>query len=211
MSEHANEIVMPSLQINNNVINIKLTDKKKKKRKRTPPREPDDDETEAGEQSDSRKRKRSIPTKLKITNSTTEVIPVKRPRGRPPLNITTNTVVSTIPIVAPVIRIPSRSHAKRIDHIDTSNAPIIVHTNNNNSKIKVSIDTTENETKTTRPHSALVTQRILSRLMTDGPLSVVDIVGSGSDSPPRDLVQSILDILQVLSVVVQLKVDIIIT
>ena len=35
--------------------------------------------------------------------------------------------------------------------------------------------------------------------------SVADFLSTGADAPPRDLVQSILDILQVTAVVVQLK------
>jgi hypothetical protein len=42
--------------------------------------------------------------------------------------------------------------------------------------------------------------------MTEGPLSIADLVGYGNEAPPRDLVQSIIDVLQVTAVVVQLKV-----
>ena len=41
--------------------------------------------------------------------------------------------------------------------------------------------------------------------MTEGPLSVADFMTTGPEAPPRDLIQSILDILQVTAVIVQLK------
>ena len=51
--------------------------------------------------------------------------------------------------------------------------------------------------KIQRPHASLVTHRILTRLMTEGPLTVSDLTGNAADGPTREVVQSILDVLQV--------------
>ena len=151
-----------------------------------------------------RKRKRSVPTKLKVS-TITDQIPLKRPRGRPPLNPLSNTF-SSANFPAP-IRVPTKSHIRRPDV--PPSLPIISVTSEVHTKtLKSLLDSPGPEAevaKIVRPHSALVTQRILSRLMTEGPLSVADLVVAGIDAPPRDLVQSILDVLQVTAVVVQLK------
>ena len=159
------------------------------------------EDTDAAAQA--RKRKRSVPTKLKVS-TVIDHVPLKRPRGRPPLNPLSNTGGSAN-FPAPT-RAPTKSHVRRPEfpHITvisaTSEVPAKVLKSTLNSpgpEIEVA--------KIVRPHSALVTRRILNRLMTEGPLSVADLVVTGADAPPRDLVQSILDVLQVTAVVVQLK------
>ena len=72
------------------------------------------------------------------------------------------------------------------------------------SSLGLNVNDTET-TKVIRPHSALVTERVIMRLMTEGPLTISDLVGNALDGPTRELIQSILDVLQVLDIVVQLK------
>ena len=150
-----------------------------------------------------RKRKRSVPTKLKVS-TVIDHVPLKRPRGRPPLNPMSNTGASAN-FPAPT-RAPTKSHIRRPE---LPPIPIISVTSEIPAKVlKSTLNSLGPEievAKIVRPHSALVTQRILNRLMTEGPLSVADLVVTGVDAPPRDLVQSILDVLQVTAVVVQLK------
>jgi hypothetical protein len=181
---------------------VPLPVKSHKKRKRDKSRvEAVNDDTTP--HTEARKRKRSVPSKLKPTASS-EYIPLKRPRGRPPLNVSGNTTSST-GMAAPV-RVPNRSHARKPD-LAASAAILPPYHYVPIKSSKFAIDTMENEgAKTQRPHSALMTQRIISRLMTEGPLSIADLVGYGNEAPPRDLVQSIIDVLQVTAVVIQLKV-----
>lgn len=149
--------------------------------------------------SQARKRKRTASSKLKAS-AVADYIPLKRPRGRPPLNLPlTGAIPGNFVPVRPTIK-PNfrRSDAAPAALSNQQHAPP--------KSLKVSTDPVETDVaKTQRPHSALVTQRILSRLMTEGPLGVADFLSTGADAPPRDLVQSILDILQVTAVVVQLK------
>ena len=148
-----------------------------------------------------RKRKRTIPSKLKASTST-DSIPLKRPRGRPPLNILNANGSITFPTG---IRLPNKSHVRRPDVPGAFPSSSGTFTASLKSS-KLASDSGETEVaKIVRPHAALVTQRILSRLMTEGPLSVADLVVPGVDTPPRDLVQSILDVLQVTAVVIQLR------
>jgi hypothetical protein len=51
--------------------------------------------------------------------------------------------------------------------------------------------------KVQRPHASLVTHRVLSRLLSEGPLTVADLTGTATDGPTREVVQSVLDVLQV--------------
>ena len=153
-------------------------------------------------QSQTRKRKRTISSKLKAS-TIAEYVPLKRPRGRPPLNLTLNTASSST-FSAP-IRLINKTHSR---NPDIPQVPLLLPTTQaaTQKPSKNSTDPADNEVaKVLRPHSALVTQRILSRLMTEGPLSIADFLTAGPEAPPRDLIQSILDILQVTAVIVQLK------
>jgi hypothetical protein len=153
-------------------------------------------------QSQTRKRKRTVSSKLKAS-TVTEYAPLKRPRGRPPLNLSSNTASSSS-FAAPLRPL----NKPQLRHPELTQVPFLLPTTQSLSQkpTKNSTDSADNEVaKILRPHSALVTQRILSRLMTEGPLSVADFMTTGPEAPPRDLIQSILDILQVTAVIVQLK------
>jgi hypothetical protein len=173
---------------------------KKKKRDRNKSRMKSSDE-EFDPQSQARKRKRTISSKLKALTAS-EYIPLKRPRGRPPLNLSLGTASNNFSVPS---RVVNKLHMRRPEIAPSGVVPPIPQTNLSKSSRVIS-DPTENDgAKIHRPHSALVTQRILNRLMTEGPLSIADFLSPGTDAPPRDLVQSILDVLQVTAVVVQLK------
>lgn len=173
---------------------------KKKKRDRNKSRMKSSDE-EFDPQSQTRKRKRTISSKLKALTAS-ECIPLKRPRGRPPLNLSLGTASNNFSVPS---RVTNKSHVRRPEIAPSGILPPASQTNLLKNS-KAASDPAENEgAKIHRPHSALVTQRILNRLMTEGPLSVADFLSPGTDAPPRDLVQSILDVLQVTAVVVQLK------
>lgn len=61
-----------------------------------------------------------------------------------------------------------------------------------------------NSNSSKNPKAHLVTQKIISRLMTEAPVSVSELMKLIPETP-KELIQSILDILQVLGMVVQLR------
>ena len=201
MSE-ATDLLPPLLDSlhNDDAADLKRTYKKKKRDRNNIKMKLPGEDVDAANQT--RKRKRTVPSKLKVS-TVSDYVPLKRPRGRPPLNSSTNAGSSaSLPVS---VKVPHKSHVRKPDTASTV-VPSSAAVQPSAKSIKLASDSGETEAaKTARPHSALVTQRILSRLMTEGPLSVADLVVAGVDAPPRDLVQSILDVLQVTAVVVQLK------
>ena len=152
------------------------------------------------------KRKRSVPGKLKQMDNAAILhrapsgkksrskgydMPLKRPRGRPPLGAKSFLGLPTKILGLNGLSSSGRGFIGSRTSMDSSSA--------RNSRffyppdplppVAMTVDTDSG--KIQRPHASLVTHRILTRLMTEGPLHVADLTGNASDGPTREVVQSI--------------------
>jgi hypothetical protein len=126
----------------------------------------------------------------------------KRPRGRPPLN------KATVPI-APSVMLAVDGSVKLLPHAKAASgtrAAFSIPTSNNpkSSNVAASDSNHVESVKMIRPPVAAATRSVIAKLMTSDPLTGVDIAKSLSDTP-KDLILSILDVLQVMGIVVQYK------
>ena len=125
---------------------------------------------------------------LKNTPESNGIIGVKRPRGRPPLALSGGK--RKFDTIGPraVLLPPSPILPTPVAHVHV--------------EIKPSKDSSNELPKTMKPN--LVVQKVLSRLMTEEPVSVAALMQLIPDAS-KDVIQSCLDVLQVLGVVVAVK------
>lgn len=169
-----------------------------------------------------RKKKKSIPSKSPSDGKKVEIKlnptpafpahalpfmnPVKRPRGRPPLvakRPQSISIASTTPsslqqqLLQPPsipLAVPMPSQLASV----TSGAP---------STSSKSIEPPDNQlvnTKAPRPPYQKVVNQLISTLMVNEPLTLHEL-SKRMDDCPKDMIQSAIDILQVFSVVIQVK------
>jgi hypothetical protein len=168
----------------------------------------------AGADVSSSKRKRSIPSKFKqpepeISTAPPRIISekrprktdssnMKRPRGRPPAGL-------KMPAAPPQPASTGARSSNKSQKATDNQAPL--SSSPRDSAHAPTAQAQEDNAKIPRPHAAIITHRILTRLMTEGPLTVAELQGTAFDGPTRDTVQSILDVLQIFCLVTQLKVQ----
>lgn len=171
--------------------------------------------SENSNSSSNHKRKRSYPTRYEEeekSNFSSDAL-FKRPRGRPPLLVnmptTRNDKLPAIPKTptgkssipkSSMISVAART-PKHVQVKDLSVAAFQHHVFKDKYPDNTGID--NSKTKERQP-SSVTTQHVLRRLMTDAPLRVVDLAKLIPDAQ-KDAVQSVIDILQVLGIVVPLK------
>jgi hypothetical protein len=159
------------------------------------------------------KRKRSVPGKLKQPDNAAilhrapsgkrgrnrglDNLPQKRPRGRPPLGAKSYLAMPTKTLGLGIGLGASRGYGGRQSMDSLSSVAFKPFLSSEPAASSSSAAADGESGKIQRPHASLVTHRILTRLMTEGPLTVSDLTGSAPDGPTREVVQSILDVLQV--------------
>jgi len=146
-----------------------------------------------------------------ITILTADGIPLKRPRGRPPLLCKKS--IDILPIGGSINYSTSNNY---VYSSMSSNTPIYVPDNVSvisNEVINVKekekeIDNKDKDKdeKTLKISPLQVTQRILNRLMTENPLEMSEI-SKGLPDVPKDLIQSVLDTAQILGIVITVKLN----
>lgn len=143
--------------------------------------------------------------KSTITANNLVLVQTKRPRGRPPLNKPVGfppqmlIPCSNSTKVAPTGKV-GVSKAKFSSSNPKQSGPSTVLSGLSNSA-GVGGDEL---VKTIRPPVAAATRTILSRVMTSDPVTIPDLATSLSDVP-KDLVQSVMEVLQVMGLVAQVK------
>lgn len=160
------------------------------------------------------KRKRSVPGKLKQPDNAANLhrshsgkrgrnkgfdhLPQKRPRGRPPLGSKSYLAMPTKSLGLGIGLGTQRGYLGGRQSMDplSSVGPKPFFASEPAQSSSSAVADGEGG-KIQRPHASLVTHRILTRLMTEGPLTLSDLTGNAPDGPTREVVQSILDILQV--------------
>lgn len=143
--------------------------------------------------------------------------PAKRPRGRPPLSFSKNKVKPAVPKpqpapqyppAAPYLAAPTwQAQYKGPPIKKIGNAPVVQYIGgptNKKETVNVEPTPTNDKAKSFRPPAAAVTKRILGKLMLHDPVSMSDLLKALTDTP-KDLIQSVLDILRVMGFVEQYK------
>jgi hypothetical protein len=129
---------------------------------------------------------------------------VKRPRGRPPLvmNKAKSTAKPTVlprPTISVTVPINLKSQfSQQVSSLPKHLTPSVQVGHLNPPPLETEV------VKSVRPSITLITERVISKLMTSDPLSVADLVARLPDAP-REIIQSALDVLQVMGIAMAVK------
>jgi hypothetical protein len=142
---------------------------------------------------------------------------MKRPRGRPPLVASKpKAVVKAVPVIlknaiptrTPSIAVPTfkvqNTATSVLKNVPASAGQASSTSNTVHTGASSSGEPSEPQNKLPKPPATEVTGKVLSVLMTSEPLSLIDLCKTLVDTP-RESIQSVLEVLQVLGVVIQLS------
>ena len=150
---------------------------------------------------DSKQKKSGFDGKLVGSEESMQLYNImKRPRGRPPLisNKIKMMPKPVIPLRPFINAVPPPAAAPKSSLSSSSSQSKFPAT------FQISGPPAEPEVpKAVRPSALVVANRVFSKLMTSDPLSTADL--TKILDAPRDLIQSVLDVMQVMGVVVSLK------